>query len=191
VIADAVRILGTLSIAAAWIGWSPVTAGAVALAAAGTLLPRALGVRPAFDVFVSAVLLVAAWSSVLALYGSVPWIDIPIHFLLNGLLAALTTLLLIRAGALPDAASARRPRVAAVVLTTAVGLALGVVWEIAEWAGHTFIDEAIIVGYSDSIGDLAVGGLGSVLAGFVLPALLDQSRPAARADARVGGGARG
>ena len=33
-------------------------------------------------------------------------------------------------------------------MTTALGLSLGVLWEIFEWFGHTFIDGEIYVGYS-------------------------------------------
>lgn len=168
VVVDALRILGALSIIAAAVGWSPVPAAAVALAALGSLLPRALALRPSVDLAIVVVVLVAAWSSVLELYDRVPWVDIPIHFLLNGLMAALTLILLTRIGALPDVTAARRPRTAAVAMTTAIGFALGALWEFAEWAGHTFVDEAIIVGYDDTIGDMAAGGLGSVLAGLCL-----------------------
>ncbi len=47
-------------------------------------------------------------------------------------------------------------------------MAAGVVWEIGEWFGHTFIDTSIVVEYTDTIGDLAAGGLGSLVAGGLL-----------------------
>ena len=50
-------------------------------------------------------------------------------------------------------------------MTTALGLSLGVLWEIFEWFGHAFIDGEIYVGYQDSIGDLLFGGLGALIAG--------------------------
>ena len=56
------------------------------------------------------------------------------------------------------------------------GLSLGVLWEVAEWFGHTFIDETIYVGYSDSIGDLVVGGVGAFLAGCGMRFLAGDSR---------------
>jgi hypothetical protein len=57
----------------------------------------------------------------------------------------------------------------AVMLTTALGLAAASVWEIYEWfARQTFARPDIISDYSDTIGDLAVGGLGALCASLVL-----------------------
>jgi hypothetical protein len=36
------------------------------------------------------------------------------------------------------------------------------------WFGHTYVDEAINVCYDDTVGDLASGGLGSLLVGLAL-----------------------
>jgi hypothetical protein len=68
-----------------------------------------------------------------------------------------------------------RPVVSTVVMTVALGLSLGVLWEILEWFGHTFIDEEIFVGYVDSIGDLIWGGAGALLAGYSMPFLRGRS----------------
>jgi hypothetical protein len=57
---------------------------------------------------------------------------------------------------------------AAVVLTTAFGLAGSAVWEMVEWLGKTFISTDIFVAYDDTIGDMAVGGLGALCAGLAL-----------------------
>ena len=54
------------------------------------------------------------------------------------------------------------------VLTTATGTALAVVWEFGEWYGHTFLDSRIQVGYDDTIGDLAAGMVGALVAGVAL-----------------------
>ncbi|WP_418606141.1 hypothetical protein [Georgenia sp. SUBG003] len=51
------------------------------------------------------------------------------------------------------------------MVALAVGLALAVVWELGEWAGHTYLDPAIFVSYDDTIGDLAAGGAGAAVAG--------------------------
>ncbi|MEK8228690.1 hypothetical protein NKG05_25870 [Oerskovia sp. M15] len=45
---------------------------------------------------------------------------------------------------------------------------LALLWETGEWAGATFVDESINVGYVDTLGDLAAGGIGSLLAGLVM-----------------------
>jgi hypothetical protein len=40
-----------------------------------------------------------------------------------------------------------------------------------EWAGWRFISDEIYVAYQDSIGDMAVGGLGALLGGALLTRL--------------------
>jgi hypothetical protein len=165
VVADAVRLAGLLSIVAVLLWFSPVDAAVLALAAIGLVLPRFLGARPALDAGFGIALLVAAWCSVLELYVTAPLVDLPVHFVLNGLVAAVAYLLLARVGVLAEVPDVRRPRVGVAVVTAALGVVGGVLWEFGEWAGHTFVDSAIFVGYTDTLGDLAVGGLGSVAAG--------------------------
>ncbi|MEJ3404830.1 hypothetical protein WDJ51_08800 [Rathayibacter sp. YIM 133350] len=174
--ADALRILGALSIVVAGIGWGPLAAATAALGSFGTLFPRLLGLRPSVDITFAVAALVAAWSSVLDIYLTVRWWDIPMHLITNGMIAALAYLLLVRLGLVADAAELSHPVASAVVLTTALGIALGVVWEIAEFLGHTFIDANIYVGYADTIGDLAVDAAGALIAGFAMPYIAARSR---------------
>jgi hypothetical protein len=166
-VADAVRVLGILS----FIGASVVVGGTAfplfALIVLGQLLPRFLALRPALDIGIGVVLLVAGWSNPFELYRMIEHWDVVMHFTANGLIAILAYLLLVRF------ASPRReplvlPSAAAIIITTALGMAAGVVWEIGEWFGHTFIDGGIVVEYNDTIGDLAAGGLGSLVAGFLV-----------------------
>lgn len=167
-LADAVRVLGVLSVVAAVIWWEPVDVAVVALSLLGVFLPRFLGARPALDAPFAIVVLVASWSSVLDLYTTVVGWDVVVHFFTNGFVAAMAYLLLARVGVLPAVIDSRYPTVAAISIATALGFTAGVVWEFAEWAGHTFVDESIFVAYADTIGDLAAGGAGSLLAGLAL-----------------------
>lgn len=70
------------------------------------------------------------------------------------------------------------------MMNAAPGLSLGVLWEIFEWFGHTFIDDQIFVGYVDPIGDQVWGEAGALLAGFSMSfltsctAAADQRPPA-------------
>lgn len=169
--ADAVRIVAALSVVVAGIGWGFVEIAVMMLALAAVLAPRALGVRAGLDLATGATVLVAAWSSVFELYTSVVGWDTVVHLVLNGLLAALAVITAQRAGFLPE----RGHRPGLVVATVCVGLAAGVLWEIGEWLGHTLIDEAIFVGYDDTIGDLVAGGLGALSAGLLLPVLAARS----------------
>ncbi|QYF73209.1 hypothetical protein [Cryobacterium sp. PAMC25264] len=166
--ADALRALALVGIVVAGVGWGPVAGVSVSLVAGGMVLSRLAQVRPSVDIAFGVVLLVAVWSSVLDLYVTVRWWDIPMHFLTNGLCAVLLYLVLVRLGVLSDTSALPRPVASAVTMTTALGFSLGFVWEIFEWLGHTFVDDAIYVGYTDTIGDLVWGGAGSMLAGFTL-----------------------
>ena len=165
-VADALRVLALIAIVVAAIGWGAVAGWSVALVAGGMILPRLLGIRPSVDIAFGLVLQVAVWSSVLDIYLTTRWWDLPVHFLVNGLCAALLYLLLMRFRVVADADTLPRPVLSAVVTTVALGLALGVLWEIFEWIGHTFIDEAIFVGYTDTIGDLVWGAAGALAAGL-------------------------
>jgi hypothetical protein len=171
-VADGVRLLGTLSVIAAAIGWGPVAFGVCAFALVGVYAPRFLGLRPAFDVALGVTVLVAAWSSVLDVYPRVAGYDLVVHFAANGLIAAAASVLLERVGAVAAGAS----RVQVAVLTTTTGMSAAVVWEVAEWLGHNFIDPSIYVAYDDTIGDLVAGTLGSFIAGLTMRLLAADSR---------------
>ena len=191
--ADALRVLGVLSVVAGGIGWGLVEVAVFALTLLGMLLPRFLGVRPGFDIAIGGTLLVAAWSGVFELYTSIDWLDVVIHFAANGVLAGLIFVVAARVGIVADVAPGTASAIRSAVLTTAFGLSAGVLWEMGEWAGHTYIDSAIYVGYDDTIGDLAVGGLGSLLAGLCIRWLAAESRwpaPALDTTAQRAAGAR-
>jgi hypothetical protein len=177
--ADALRAVSLVGIVVASVGWGPIAGVSVALAAGGTVIPRMLALRPSVDIAFGITVLVAVWSSVLDIYITTPWWDLPVHLVTNGLCAALLYILLERAGVLPDAATLPRPRLTMVVVTTALGFTLGVIWEVFEWIGHTYLDPAIYVGYTDTIGDMVWGGAGSLLAGLGMAVFAGHGRPRA------------
>jgi hypothetical protein len=61
-----------------------------------------------------------------------------------------------------------RPAWALVLLTTGLGAVLAIGWELGEW--YTFIRHGteIDTAYEDTLGDLSLGTLGALCAGFVL-----------------------
>ncbi|MET0932150.1 MAG: hypothetical protein ABWX56_00440 [Mycetocola sp.] len=174
--ADALRLLGVVSIVVALIGWPWVDVAVFALALVGLVIPRFLGVRPGLDIAFCIIVLVAAWSALLELYDALEYLDFVVHFFLNGLTAAVLYILAVRLEVVPDPTRTPVPLGAIVALTTAFGLAAGVIWELAEWIGYTYIDDSIFVSYDDTIADFAAGGLGSILAGLFGRYLVDESR---------------
>lgn len=162
--ADGIRLLGLISVLAAFVWWTPTDAGILALALPALLVPRLLGVLPWFDVLYGVTVSVAAWSNVLDLYRSIAWWDLVVHFVATGVIASVGYVALQRSGVLPD----RPRRRTAIVLLPTVGLAISAIWEMVEWLGKTFVDSEIFVTYPDTIGDMAVGGAGALLMGLVL-----------------------
>lgn len=166
--ADGIRLLGLVSIVIAGMFFDLTDAGVLAAALPVLLLPRFVGVTAWFDIVYGVVVLIAAWSNVFDLYTTVPGWDLVLHFVCTGVLTVLTYLALARAGVVPAASDPRfRPRIA-LVLCPALGLALSVLWEMVEWFGFAVITDTISVGYADTIGDLAAGGVGAFVAGVVV-----------------------
>ena len=117
------------------------------------------------------VLLVAAWSNVFDLYTRISWWDLAVHFTCTGVVAVLVSLLLARLGIVAAPRSRELTVIATIVLTTLFGLAASAVWEMIEWLGKEFVSSDIFVEYNDTIGDMAVGGLGALVAGVALAVL--------------------
>jgi hypothetical protein len=178
-LADLVRVLGVGSFLVAAIALGGVATALFALVLAGLTLLRLSGISGALDLATSLLLVVAAWCSVLDLYLRYPWLDVAVHLVATGLVAAALHGALARLGVVSGADDPvlRRARTGAVVVTAALGLGLGVLWEAGEWFGHTMIDDRIQTGYDDTVGDLVAGGVGALLAAL----LLLPRRPAPRA----------
>lgn len=194
-LADGVRLIGVVSLVAAVVWFRPTDIGVLALVLPGLLWLRALGLAPWFDIVSGVVLLVAAWSNVLELYARIGWWDLAVHFACTGVLAAMTYLSLCRAGVVVPPAEPRTARLSAVLITASLGLALSAVWEMVEWVGHTFISAEIYVEYGDTIGDMAVGGVGAVAAGILIAYATLETRDVTqtqnRMTARASAGAHG
>jgi hypothetical protein len=168
--ADAVRVAGLVSVATALVWFDLVAVALTLLVLGGLMIPRALGSGTRLDVAYGIGLLVAAWSGLLQVYRDVVWWDLAVHAAVTGLVAAVAYGGLVRLDVVRDPADAvrRAHRVGIPLLVVGVGLGLSVVWELGEWLGHTYLDPAIYVTETDTLGDLLAGGVGSVVAGIVL-----------------------
>jgi len=169
---DAVRAAAVVSLAVGGLALGGVAGALFLLVLGGTFVPRFVGLTASLDVTFSGSLLLAAWAAQLGWYDAVPWLDLVVHAVCTGLVAAVGTIALARA-VFPEhdtgsSASAGPARVALAVTATGIGAAGAVLWELGEWAGHTFLDASIQVGYQDTMGDLACGLLGAAVAGAVL-----------------------
>ena len=166
-----VRLLGLASVVAAVVALGPVDAVLLLLVLAGLVVPLTARVDPRLDAAYGVGLLAAGWAGALDLYQRISWLDVVMHLVVTGLVAAVGHLVVARVtGAVVDPVvpAAARVRVGSVGVTTALGLGLSVLWEVGEYLGNTYIDASIHVAYRDTIGDMALGGLGSLAAGLLL-----------------------
>ncbi|MBD5787425.1 hypothetical protein IF650_14725 [Cellulosimicrobium terreum] len=167
---DWVRLAAAASLAVGGLVLGGLAAALFLLVLGGVMVPRALGLPPLLDVPYGVSLLVAAWAAQLEWYRAVPGLDLVVHAACTGLIAAVAYQALVRWGLVAgtDDAAPRRAGAGVVVATTALGALVAVLWEIGEWAGHSFLDDGISVGYTDTVTDLASGLVGAMVAGAFL-----------------------
>ena len=170
VLADLLRVAALASVLAALV-WYPMEAvirfGLVLLV---LLVPRLIRVPRPFDAAFGATLLLAAWAGVAHWYTTVVWMDEAVHLVTPGATAAMCYLVLACTGLLPrpQDPTIRRHRSSVTLLVLSLGLTVASLWELYEWTANRLLAATIQVGYDDTISDLALGGLGSLLAGLVL-----------------------
>lgn len=186
IVADLIRIGGLLSFFLALFFFELTQSAVIAFTLPGLMIARFLGMKPGPDAVLTSSLIIAAWSNVFELYTSIAWWDLVVHFICAGALATAAYLFLARFGAVGTPGTGPFTPAGGIILTTALGLSLGVLWEIVEWIGFTYITSQIYVTYEDTISDLIVGGLGALMCGFAvayLPLLRDPEAalPAAHA----------
>lgn len=167
---DVVRAAAVVSLAVGPVTHGGVAAALLFLVLGGTVVPRALGLPTVLDVTFGASLLLAAWAALLGWYDAVSWLDLAVHAVCTGLVAAVGVELLHRLRVITATPAPGWGRAGHVAVTAGVGALGAVLWELGEWAGHTFLDDDISVGYADTVGDLAAGVLGAAAAGVVLAA---------------------
>lgn len=165
---DVLRVLALVSVVVAAWQWGVIGGLLLLLVLGGTLIPRAVGAPRLLDAAYCASLLVAAWAAQLDWYVAVPWLDIAVHAVATALVAVVVCLTLERWSGVDRAALGPRGLWVAAVLVSTTGATLGLLWELGEWFGHTYLDDRIQVGYTDTIGDLAAGLVGSVVAGLLV-----------------------
>jgi len=167
-VADGVRALSALSIAAAAVWFDLPAVLGITIVTVGLMIPRFCRLAGPFDAAFCITILIAAWSGIAGLYRAIPWWDLVVHFVTAGSSAAVLYLVLARSDITPTANRRIFPARSVVVLTAALGMTAAVFWEFLEWAGNRYITSRIHVGYNDTLADLAVGGLGAVVAGVFL-----------------------
>jgi uncharacterized membrane protein YjdF len=162
-----VFVVGALALAAA--GHS----GAIplAVAAAAVVGVRFLDLPRPFDLAFILAMALTGWGEALRLYDRFGYYDVFVHFLVPLFGAPCVYIALARLDTLPDPADAsgsKRHLTGIFVVTLALGLAIGAVWEILEWSSDQTLGSNLSLGEQDTIGDLVADGAGAFFGGVLL-----------------------
>lgn len=125
--------------------------------------------RPYDAAFILAMTL-TGWGEALRVYDAFPWYDVVVHALVPLFGSQIAYVVLARADLLPDPAddSDMRHYVGVFGVTLALGLALGAVWEMLEFASDHTVGSSLQLGLDDTMADLAADLLGSAVGAGLL-----------------------
>jgi hypothetical protein len=139
-------------------------AGAVAWLVRPVLLPRV------YDLCLVLALSLQAWGEALGLYDALTWFDNVVHFSVPFFGAPTLYIALARLDVVPDPRDETdlRHYVGIAVITFALGVALGALWEIAEWASDNVAGSSLQIDNEDTVGDLIADSLGSLCGAALL-----------------------
>jgi hypothetical protein len=167
---DVLRAL--LLVGAALFALAGDTNGAILLGGAGALawLVRPLQLPRAYDAAFMVALTLQAVGEALGAYDALPWFDVVAHFSLPFFLAPTLYIALARADVVPDPkdASTTRHYVGIFVVSFALGVALGGIWEIWEWVSDHSFGSSLQLGLDDTVGDLVADTAGSLCGALLL-----------------------
>lgn len=138
-----------------------------ALLAVVMFVPRWVDVPAPFAAAAALCLLTATWASVQHWYRGVPLADEIVHLFTPASVAAAAFFWLVQQRVLPDVGPGSRSLRgwSPVLWVTLLGVLTAVVWEFYEWVVEQFSPRGMLVGYTDTVLDLAAGTAGSVVAG--------------------------
>jgi hypothetical protein len=133
----------------------------LALATAVVYAIRPLKLPHAYDASVLLAAAVLAWGNALSLYERILYYDLIVHFLVLLWIAPVLYFLLLTSADDDVSASATQT----MVVVFALGLAVGALWEIAEWTSDGLLGTAFVKGEADTMTDLIADACGAFLGG--------------------------
>jgi hypothetical protein len=128
------------------------------------LLPRP------YDLCLVLALTLQAWGEALGLYDSIAWFDNVVHFSLPFFFGPTLYVVLARLDVVPDPRDETHGRHYAgiAIVTFALGVAIGALWELWEYFSDHTLGSSLQIGNADTIGDLAADSLGSLCGAALL-----------------------
>ena len=145
---------------------------ALGFVAALALLARAVNLPRAYDFGFVLVLTLHAAGEALGWYDSLEWFDRIVHVVLPCLVAPVLYIGLARLEVLPDPRDDTNVRhyTGIAVVAFCLGMAVGGLWEIVEFASDGVLDTALSEGNPDTVGALVADAVGSLLGASLLVA---------------------
>jgi hypothetical protein len=169
---DVLRLVLVLATGGALLVGDTDAALALGFAAALALLARAVNLPRPYDFGFVLVLTLHAAGEALGWYDSLEWFDRIVHVVLPCLVAPVLYIGLARLEVLPDPRDDTHVRhyTGMAIVTFSLGMAVGGLWEIVEFASDGVLDTALSEGNPDTVGDLVADTVGSLLGAFLLVA---------------------
>jgi hypothetical protein len=169
---DVLRLILVLATGGALLAGDTDAALALGFAAALALLARAVNLPRPYDFGFVLVLTLHAAGEALGWYDSLEWFDRIVHVVLPCLVAPVLYIGLARLEVLPDPRDDTHVRhyTGMAIVTFSLGMAVGGLWEIVEFASDGVLDTALSEGNPDTVGDLVADTVGSLLGAFLLVA---------------------
>ena len=169
---DVLRLLLVLAAGAALLVGDAGAALALGFVAALALLARVVNLPRPYDFGFVLVLTLHALGEAFGWYDSLEWFDRIVHVVLPCLVAPVLYIGLARLDVLSDPRDHTNARhyTGMAIVAFCLGMAVGGLWEIVEFASDGVLDTALSEGNSDTVGDLVADAIGSLLGACLLVA---------------------
>jgi hypothetical protein len=142
------------------------------VAGVALLVARAIDLPRLYDLGFTVAMIFTGWGEALGLYDAWKPYDNVVHFIVPMLTSQVAYIALARIEVLPDLREEFAPRhyLGLFVVTFALGVAIGGVWEIFEWASDAVFGSNLSMSNDDTVGDLVSDTLGALVGGALLVA---------------------
>ena len=142
----------------------------LAIAAVAAWLVRPVALPRLYDLSVVLAISLQGWGEALRLYDEIVWFDNVVHFTVPLLGSPVVYIVLARLDVVPDPRDETHIRhyVGIFILTLALGLAIGGVWEMIEYGSDNVLGSELQLSNADTVGDLMADGLGALCGAALL-----------------------
>jgi hypothetical protein len=146
------------------VGGRPGAAAVLAVLGLVTVLARLVNLPRVYDLSLTAGMALQGFGETLGLYDEFVRFDDLVHFTLPMLTAPVVYIALARLDVVPDPRDETHLQhyVGIAVVTAALGIAVGALWEIYEWRSDAWLGTQLSEGNDDTNGDLVRDTLGSL-----------------------------